>query len=148
MAIMNRVYATLLVVLVVLCQIITAQSEKTHIGDLSSAQIEEQIQVGFLSSNNRHPMLENHTHSIRIVLSSSLSMLTRLQQHTRLLQASQLEHLPYCSLDHLPSTHFCSLLHFLSTLIHTNDKTGASSTSLVLPISCWLYAPQTSTRHP
>lgn len=50
MAIMNRVYAILLVVLVVLCQVIAAQSEKTPIGDLSSAEIEEQIQVGpFLS---------------------------------------------------------------------------------------------------
>ncbi|CAD0113536.1 unnamed protein product [Aureobasidium uvarum] len=44
MAIINRVHATLLVVLVVLCQIIAAQSEKTPIGDLSSAEIEEQIQ--------------------------------------------------------------------------------------------------------
>jgi len=43
---MNRVYATLLVVLVVLCQVISAYSEKTPVGDLSSAQIEEQIQVG------------------------------------------------------------------------------------------------------
>ena len=50
MAIMNRVYATLLVVLVVLCQIITAHSEKgISVGDLSSAQIEEQIQVSLLS---------------------------------------------------------------------------------------------------
>lgn len=50
MAIMNRLYAILLVVLVVLCQIIAAQSEKTPVGDLSSAEIEEQIQVGpFLS---------------------------------------------------------------------------------------------------
>jgi hypothetical protein len=53
---MNRVYATLLVVLVVLCQIISAQSEKTHIGDLSSAQIEEQIQVGPLSLNARYQL--------------------------------------------------------------------------------------------
>lgn len=45
MAIMNRVYAILLVVLVVLCQVIAAQSEKTHLGNLSSAEIEEQIQV-------------------------------------------------------------------------------------------------------
>jgi hypothetical protein len=61
---MNRVYATLLVVLVVLCQIITAQSEKTTVGDLSSAQIEEQIQVGPLSFNAMH----QHTHSISNVL--------------------------------------------------------------------------------
>ena len=46
---MNRVYAILLVALVVLCQFITAHSEKTPIGDLTSAQIEEQIQVGSLS---------------------------------------------------------------------------------------------------
>jgi len=51
MAIMNRVYATLLVVLVVLCQVISAYSEKTPVGDLSSAQIEEQIQVGLLLLN-------------------------------------------------------------------------------------------------
>ncbi|CAD0097045.1 unnamed protein product, partial [Aureobasidium vineae] len=44
MAVMNRVYATLLVVLVVLCQIIAAQSEKIPVGGLSSAEIEEQIQ--------------------------------------------------------------------------------------------------------
>jgi zinc transporter 7 len=49
MAIMNRVYSTLLVVLVVLCQIIAAHSEKISVGDLSSAQIEEQIQVSLLS---------------------------------------------------------------------------------------------------
>jgi hypothetical protein len=53
---MNRVYATLLVVLVVLCQIITAQSEKTAVGDLSSAQIEEQIQVGPLLFNAIQPL--------------------------------------------------------------------------------------------
>jgi zinc transporter 7 len=46
---MNRVYATLLVVLVVLCQFIAAHSEKINVGDLSSAQIEEQIQVSHLS---------------------------------------------------------------------------------------------------
>ena len=57
MAIMNRVYATLLVVLVVLCQVITAYSEKTPVGDLSSAQIEEQIQVGPLSLNARQYVL-------------------------------------------------------------------------------------------
>ncbi|THX90656.1 Zip-domain-containing protein [Aureobasidium pullulans] len=44
MAIMSRVYAILLVVLVALCQIIAAQSEKIPVGDLSSAEIEEQIQ--------------------------------------------------------------------------------------------------------
>lgn len=57
MAIMNRVYATLLIVLVVLCQVITADSEKTPVGDLSSAQIEEQIQVGPLSLNARQYVL-------------------------------------------------------------------------------------------
>ncbi|THW60925.1 Zip-domain-containing protein [Aureobasidium pullulans] len=41
---MSRVYAILLVVLVALCQIIAAQSEKIPVGDLSSAEIEEQIQ--------------------------------------------------------------------------------------------------------
>jgi hypothetical protein len=147
MAIMNRVYATLLVILVVLCQIITAQSEKTHVGDLSSAQIEEQIQVGPLSFNARQQLVQ-HTHSISNVLSSSLSTPTRLQQHMRLLQASQLEHLPYCSLDHPLSTHFCSLLYLLSVCIYTDDTTGASSTSPVLPISCWLCAPQTLIPHP
>ncbi|THV77264.1 Zip-domain-containing protein [Aureobasidium pullulans] len=44
MAVMSRVYAILLVVLVALCQIIAAQSEKIPVGDLSSAEIEEQIQ--------------------------------------------------------------------------------------------------------
>ncbi|THW04392.1 Zip-domain-containing protein [Aureobasidium pullulans] len=41
---MSRVYAILLVVLVALCQIIAAQSEKIPVGELSSAEIEEQIQ--------------------------------------------------------------------------------------------------------
>jgi hypothetical protein len=144
---MNRVYATLLVVLVVLCQIISAQSEKTHIGDLSSAQIEEQIQVGLLSFNASHSLWNCILTSIRNVLSFSLSMLTRLQRHMRLLQVSQLEHLPYCSLDHPLSTHSCPLLHLLSICMHTDDTTGASSTSLALPISCWLCAPQTLIRH-
>jgi len=54
MAIMSRVYAILLVVLVALCQIIAAQSEKIPVGDLSSAEIEEQIQVGSFLSNARH----------------------------------------------------------------------------------------------
>ncbi|KAI4742074.1 Zip-domain-containing protein [Aureobasidium sp. EXF-12298] len=61
MAIMNRVYATLLVVLVVLCQIITAQSEKTAVGDLSSAQIEEQIQqCPLVQSLNAHKASTAH----------------------------------------------------------------------------------------
>ncbi|CAD0046699.1 unnamed protein product [Aureobasidium pullulans] len=42
---MSRVYAILLVVLVALCQIIAAQSEKIPVGELSSAEIEEQIQA-------------------------------------------------------------------------------------------------------
>ena len=59
MAIMNRVYAILLVALVVLCQFITAHSEKPPIGDLTSAQIEEQIQVGSLSIAARQNLPNN-----------------------------------------------------------------------------------------
>ncbi|KAH0383354.1 Zip-domain-containing protein, partial [Aureobasidium melanogenum] len=61
MAIMNRLYAILLVVLVVLCQIIAAQSEKTPIGDLSSAEIEEQIQqCPLVQSLNAHKAATAH----------------------------------------------------------------------------------------
>lgn len=52
MAIGNRVYAALLLVLVILCQVTAAQSEKTPVGDLTSAEIEEQIQVGSILSSN------------------------------------------------------------------------------------------------
>ena len=143
MAIMNRVYATLLVLLVVLCQVITAYSEKTPVGDLSSAQIEEQIQVGPLTFD----AMQQYTHSISNVLSSNLSMLTRLQQHMRLLQASQPEHSPYCSQDHLLSTHSCSLVCFLVDRVDADDTTGAFFTFLALPISCLLCVPQISIRH-
>ncbi|KAI5254350.1 Zip-domain-containing protein [Aureobasidium subglaciale] len=44
MAIMNRSYAVLLIVVVALCQIIAARSEKVPVGHLTSAEIEEQIQ--------------------------------------------------------------------------------------------------------
>ncbi|KAI4846397.1 Zip-domain-containing protein [Aureobasidium sp. EXF-8846] len=61
MAIMNRVYATLLVVLVVLCQFIAAHSEKISVGDLSSAQIEEQIQdCPLVQSLNAHKASTAH----------------------------------------------------------------------------------------
>lgn len=46
MAGITRVSAILVVVLVALCQIAAAQSEKVAVGHLSSAEIEEQIQVG------------------------------------------------------------------------------------------------------
>ena len=54
MAITNRVCAIWLVVIVILCQVIAAQSEKTPLGVLSSAEIEEQIQVGPSLSDTRH----------------------------------------------------------------------------------------------
>lgn len=144
MAVMNRVYATLLVVLVVLCQFITAYSEKTPVGDLSSAQIEEQIQVGSLLFNARQYMLI----LVSNVLSSSLLTPTRLQQHMRLLQASQLEHSLSCSRAPLLSTRFCSFHTFLSGFIYTDDMAGAFYTSLALLTFCWLCALLTSIRLP
>lgn len=68
MAVMNRIYTVLLVVLVVLCHAIAAQSEKSPITELSSVEIEEQIQVSLL----RYPSADSSSHFLYLRMAPAM----------------------------------------------------------------------------
>ena len=77
MAVMKRIYTVLLVVLVVLCHAIAAQSEKSPITELSSAEIEEQIQVSLL----RYPSADSSSHFYIYAWLQQCSIVQSLNTH-------------------------------------------------------------------